>query len=171
MSNELLKRISDGDLSAVNTETIKNQLGMYLLAEAQTQLQANVKLIDVLNILQDKYIAKSMQYIEENDDETAIEYLPKMIENITNCLNTSNNIIRSVVDNKEIQNLMIINQDNRQINLNGDKDETKVALEDPVSREKVREAVSKILAFVETEVNNSEINTAEFTDIDNGGGN
>ena len=166
MSNEILKRISEGDLSQVNSELIKNQIGMYLLAEAQTQLQANVKLIDTLNILQDKYIAKSMQYIEENDDETAVEYLPKMIDNIAKCLTMSNNIISSVVENKGIQNLMIINQDNRQINLNGNEEETKVALEDPVSREKVREAVSKILAFVETEVNNT-----EFTEIDSDGDN
>ena len=169
MANEALKRICDGDLSQVNSEEIKNQLYMYMLEHARASLSSNIRLIDALNMLENKYIEKSIEYIAENDDETAIEYLPKMIEVISKCLADSNRSIETVVNNKEIQSLMIVNQDNRQINIGDGGDDVKTAIEDPVSREKIREAVGKIFKYINEESEKVESSFIEVTDTNNNG--
>lgn len=174
---EMLQRISEGDLTQINTEETKEQLKVFLLAEAKTQLNVCIKLINVLDMLQDKYSEKIVEYIADNDDETAIEYLPKMITNITKQLANANEIINTVMSNEDIKNLMVINQDNRQINIGEGEDAVRTAIEDPVSREKVRETVSKIFKMIEEETqkdyvdiddNNTNMNTNNEGDISNG---
>lgn len=155
---EILKRISCGDISQVDSVEIRNQLSAYLLGQAQVALEANMKLTQTLDMLQDKYSEKINEFIQDNDDETAIQYLPEMINVISKCLASSNDIITSVMDNKQVQNLMIINQDNRQVNLGTESEEVYDAIEDPRSRAKIRDTVAKILEEVNKEIASNNIN-------------
>lgn len=154
---DAMKSVASGDLSDINTKDIKNQLQAFLLVQAQNALMTNVKLTQTLDMLENKYNEKITQYIADNDDETAVTYLPIMIDTIAKCLERSSSVISSVLDNQEILNLTLIDASEKSISI-GNNNETRSALADPVSRAVVRDAVAKMLEYVKEEQQNSQEN-------------
>ena len=149
--SDVLTEISDGNLSNFNIDATKQQIGVFLIAQAQRELKRVIKLTNTLDMLQDKYEDKINEYIENNDDETAITYLPVMIDTIAKCLDRSNNIISKVIMDKNLEtinNLMIVTQNNQQINLNN-TNEIRSKIEDPASRAKIRDSVEKMLRYIQ----------------------
>lgn len=147
---DVMENISNGNIPELDVTNIKSQLNAFLLAQAQNALQTNVKLTKTLDILQEKYGEKIVEYMADNDDETAIVYLPQMIDTIAKCLDRSSGVISSVLQNKEILNLTVIDNSDKSINI-GNNVETRSAIEDPVSRAKIREAVAKMVEYIEAE--------------------
>ena len=162
MSNNMdLQEIANGELMAtdkindINIDQTKAQLRIFLLAQAQKELERVIKLTNILDILQDKYQEKVQDYIKEHDDETAIEYLTTKIENITSYLNRSNSIISGVASNEKLMNLLVVDlSQTLNIDTSAGADTSKsliseALLNDPVSRSKVRDAVMKALSSME----------------------
>lgn len=147
---DLMTNISNGNVPSLDVNDIKSQLNAFLLAQAQNALQTNVKLTKTLDMLQEKYGEKITEYIKDNDDETAVVYLPQMIDTIAKCLDRPSAVISNVLQNKDILNLTLIDNSDKSINI-GNNVETRSAIEDPVSRAKIREAVAKMLEYVESE--------------------
>lgn len=147
---DVMADISNGDMSNVDVTSVKSQLESFLLAQAQNALKTNVKLTKTLDMLQEKYGEKITDYIRDNDDETAIVYLPQMIDTVAKCLDRSSAVIANVLQNKDILNLTLIDNSDKSINI-GNNVETRSAIEDPVSRAKIREAVAKMMEYIETE--------------------
>ena len=154
---DAMKSVANGDLSNIDTKDIKNQLQAFLLVQAQNALMTNVKLTQTLDMLENKYNEKITQYIADNDDETAVTYLPIMIDTIAKCLERSSSVISNVLDNQEILNLTLIDASEKSISI-GNNSETRSALADPVSRAVVRDAVTKMLEYVKNEQQNSQEN-------------
>lgn len=147
---DIMASISNGNVPTLDITEIKSQLNAFLLAQAQNALQTNVKLTKTLDMLQEKYGEKLIEYIKENDDETAIVYLPQMIDTIAKSLDRSSAVISDVLNNKEILNLTLIDNSDKSINISNNA-ETRSAIQDPVSRAKIREAVEKMIDFIESE--------------------
>lgn len=157
---DIMNDISNGDMSNVDVTSVKSQLESFLLAQAQNALKTNVKLTKALDMLQEKYGEKIVEYIQENDDETAIVYLPQMIDTVAKCLDRSSAVISNVLQNKDILNLTLIDNSDKSINI-GNNVETRSAIEDPVSRAKIREAVAKMMEYIELEKNNAEVENTD----------
>lgn len=134
-------------------DTTRDQLKVFLVAQARRELIRVIKLTETLDKIQDRYQDKVLEYMANHDDETAISYLPVMIETITKCLENSYNIITRVVGNDKIMTFQVV-QNNVEV---GSVSSTVVgSLEDPISREKVRKAVAEILNSL-PEGNNEEV--------------
>lgn len=124
-------------------DTTRDQLKVFLVAQARRELTRVIKLTETLDKIQDKYQDKVLEYMDNHDDDTAINYLPVMIETITKCLENSYNIINRVVGNEKIMTFQVV-QNNIEV---GSMNSTVIGnLEDASSREKVRKAVEQILA-------------------------
>lgn len=124
-------------------DVTREQLKVFLVAQARLELEKVTKATRVLDKMQDMYQNRALQYMAEHDDDTALEYLPVMIETITNCLSNSYNMISKVVGNEKIMTFQVV-QNNIEV---GSSHSTVLAnLEDASSREKVRKAVEQILA-------------------------
>lgn len=138
-------------------ETTKNQLRVFLVAQARRELERVIKLTLTLDKLQDKYQEKIEEYLENHDTEEAVVYLPIMIDTITKCINRSNDIISKVVGDDKIMNFQFISNDNKTINIDnsGTNNPMQINLEDPASRMKVREAVNAVLQMMKDDQNNN----------------
>jgi len=147
-----LKNISEGDLSTANTvDYTKNQLALFLIMQARKELKRIVKLTEALDTLQDVYVDKSMEFLMRTGDaQTSIEYIPSMMENIMKCLERSSNVISKVMSDKNIANLLIVDASDKSINI-GNPEDLRTGIDDPVSRSKIREAISKVVAYLEEE--------------------
>ena len=128
----------------------RERVAICIVAQARRELERVLSLNKTLDIMQKKYEEKALEYMTLNDDETALEYLPVMIEHLSKCLERSYDLIKEVVNNEKIMNISIIqnNISDSEIQINpvntGD-------LSDPKSRERVRRAVSQILASLPSE--------------------
>lgn len=129
-----------------NTNEIKEQLKLFLLSRAQREAMKVDSLQTALEKFQQKYIEKSISYMEEHDDDTAIMYLPDMIKNVSQYLKDSGDTIKSVVsDNELFDKLCIGIQENNTIN------NVIVSEIDADSRRKIRNVVKEILQLASEE--------------------
>lgn len=147
-----MMKLYDGMNNAINNQftqldvdNARTQITTFLIAQAQNELHRVVKLTQTLDKMQDMYIRKSNEYMLENDDETAIAYLPVMIDTISKCLERSNNIINNVLGNKNIQNNLLVFESGSQTIMLNNNEETRTQIADPVSRAKIRERVTQII--------------------------
>lgn len=121
----------------------KDQLRVFLIAQAKKELERVIKLTNTLDLLETKYQNKVEEYIEEHNDDSAIMYLPVMIENITKCLERSQEIISKVIGNDKIMNFSI--SSNNTINIDSNNQTLNLNLQDPQSRNRVINAVKSII--------------------------
>lgn len=156
MSNELIRTymnmedISD-DIFPSDSKSVdkaKDQMRIFLVAQARKELERIIKLTATLDKLQEKYQSKIDEYLENHDDESAIQYLPSMIDTITKCMERSNSIISQITGNDKIMNFQFVsNNSTNTINIDN-SNSTVVNLEDPTSRMKVRDTVKSILVMM-----------------------
>lgn len=124
-------------------DNTRDQLKIFLVAQARRELTRVIKLTETLDKIQDKYQDSILEFIADNDNTSAVKYLPMMIETITKCLENSYNIINRVVGNEKIMTFQVV-QNNIEV---GSVQSTVLGnLEDATSREKVRKAVAEIIA-------------------------
>lgn len=151
MSSDTMKLIANNDINNVTPDTIdntKNQLRIFLIAQATRELQRVVKLTDMLDKMQDKFEDKVDEFIDNNEDnaEMMVSALPQFMDTIMKCLNRSTDIITKVTGNDKLINALYVDNSNNITNNNISQYVSDI--EDPKSRLKIREAVNKIIACV-----------------------
>lgn len=149
-----MAQIASGNMQTISNDTAistKSQLQIFLIAQAQRELTRVIKLTDMLDKLQDRYIDKATEYMNAHDDaNSSVLYLPSMIDTIAKCLDSSNKIISQVLGNDKIMNFQIVSDNSTNItNINSHTNSAiPIDLQDPASRLKVREAVNAILSSI-----------------------
>lgn len=137
-------------LDGKDASEVKSQLKIFLLARAQREASKMSDLQGALEIMQRKYIERSMSYIEGHDDDSAILYLPEMIKNISQYLKDSGDSIKSVISNDELfDRICVVKQENtivENVNIG-----TPHSL-DVDSRRKVRNVLNEILKVASEDV-------------------
>ena len=128
----------------------QNQIRIFLIAQARSELEKVISITETLDKMQTMYQEKALQYMADHNDETALKYLPPMIETLTNCLENSYNIINRVVANEKIMTFQLIqnNVSDSTISIGSSSSSYTGTLDDPVSRERVRNVLAEILRDV-----------------------
>lgn len=144
---------SDVILTQESVEENKNQIRIYLIAQAKKELEQVMRMSATLDKMQTMYQEKALQYMADHDDETALAYLPGMIKTITDCLEISYNIINKVVGNEKIMTFQMIqnNVSDSTINIGSSQSSYTGTLEDPRSRERVRNVLAEIIKDVQAQ--------------------
>ena len=140
IANNILPTCEDVD----NT---KMQIRTFLVAQAKRELMRVVKLTNALDKMEDMYTRKAEEHMKEHDDDTAMTYLPKMIETMSECLQRSNDIIRQIAGDEKLFNLLYINMPSAEIKSTGSFDIS--ALDSESKRTRVRDAVSAAVIMME----------------------
>lgn len=157
-----LEDVANGKvISQSSVDEIRDRLKIAMVIQAKEQLEKVIQLTRTLDKLQMKYQDKIFEYMERHDDaESAVTYLPMMIETITTCLQNSYSVINQVVGNDKIMNFQMIQNNNitdSTFQIGTPVTGSIVAdLEDPISRERVRSAVGSILKSLSAEGLNPE---------------
>lgn len=137
-------------LDGKDASEVKSQLKLFLVSRAQREASKISDLQDALETMQRKYIERSMSYIEDHDDDSAILYLPEMIKNISQYLKDSGDSIKSVISNDELfDRICVVKQENtivENVNIG-----TPHSL-DVDSRRKVRNVLNEILKVASEDV-------------------
>jgi len=165
-TNFTMKDIINNKLPNSNTlDTAKNQMKIFFIASAKRELQRVIKLTETLDKLEEIYQQRALTFIEENDnDEVTLMVIPNIIQTISNCLLRSNNIIRKVIDDEKLFNLLIVND----LTINNTTNNAVISLEKPESRNKIRELINTVINNIDN-INIDEITNEETTLIDNEG--
>ena len=124
----------------------KEDLNVFLVAQARLELERVMSLTKTLDKMQAMYQEKALEYMADNDDQSALEYLPIMIENLSKCLDRSYALINNVVNNEKIMNFSIVQNNITDSNIQINEANNPTDLADPKSRERVRKAVAEILS-------------------------
>lgn len=132
-------------------DEMKDDIAVYLVAQARRELERVTLLNNALDKMQRKYEEKAIEYMTMNDDDTALEYLPTMIGMLQSCLERSYEIIKEVINNEKIMNFSIIQNNITDSEIQIGNSINTGDLADPKSRERVRRAVSEILASLPKE--------------------
>ena len=153
VDNELMNKIADGncspDIISELTEKDKtvNQMKLFLLAQAKRELQRVVKYMTLLDKVEESYKDKIEQLIE--DDKLDLKDFSNTISMINGCLSRSNEIIKSVLKDDSLNNIVIIDNST---NINGNNviggDTAGLGLTDPDSRDRVEKAVQNIISAI-----------------------
>lgn len=150
-------------LSQELVDSTKELIRVHLVLQAKRELERVIELTETLDAIQRKYQEKVLQYIQDHDDESAILYLPQMMDNISKCLERSYSIINQVVGNDKIMNYQITqnNINDSTINVSGKNSSFEGDLADPQSREKIRYVMREILGDIDNLVDDEKDNLVE----------
>jgi len=142
IDNFSMADIVENKLPDSNTiESAKNQMKIFFIASAKKELKRVIKLTETLDKLEDIYQQRALNYIEENDnDEVTLMVIPNIIQTISSCLLRSNTIIRKVIEDEKLFNLLIVND----LTVNNTNN-VALSLEKPESRNKVRELINSVI--------------------------
>ena len=137
----LMKKIAEGSSLEgldVNGEKLINKTKLFLVAQACNELNRVIKLTNLLDKLEDRFIDTISNRLEENPDNLTL--ITSAMESVTDALTKSNNLITQVLKDDKLSSI-IINATNI-ITPNGESRN----LMDANSRDAVRNAASFFLA-------------------------
>ena len=164
-SQEILDKIANDDqtlqdIKDLTSTKVTDQLKVFLIAQARSELKRVVTLTKFLDKLESSFMDK-VNYAIENDSLTLKQYT-NIIGLITELLNRSNTIILNVLKDDSLTaliNTTIYASNDTSVSMS-----TVSQLKDPQSRERVRNVIKNILNQTQeyedlTQVNNdSEVN-------------
>ena len=151
-------------LTTEQAEKNKAILKSALMAQARRELERVLKLTDLLDKVQEKYQERVFDYIENHNDESAINYLPRMIEVISQCLDRSQKLIHDIALDEKF-NITLIDASTTVNNTNIEA-VNGLDLSSALERNHVREAVNSILDILKSE-QDKEQNVIDVTNNDN----
>lgn len=157
--NDEMRNIATGFVVSKTEEEIakdKNQIRLFILASAKRELERVVKLTDLLDEMQDKYIESVRTVMGNADMNQAAFMLPQVLDTIMKCIDRSNKAISQIAGDEKLMNLLYI--DTKTIMKNEDVVERSsrgaAILDTPLARDKVRSAIEIISKL--TSENNGE---------------
>lgn len=165
MSNDIVERtalelIAAGDHNTITNcnnefEKSKIQMNIFLVEQARRELQTIVKYTKLLDKLQDKYEKAIVEFIDDDKNKDQfITALPYFINQISKCIDRSNNIIKEVLGDDKLSEILYIDMSQNINNDNSVNNYLSSNLSDPQSRQKVRNTIDKILSQIQN--NNNE---------------
>lgn len=146
-----LQQIADDSvaLSEQETNRMKQKLKIFLIAQAESELNRIINYTKLLDEIENEYQIRLQNYINntEDTDKQIMSTLSYAMDVINNSLNRSQNMIEKITNNTEIFNQLVFvdNSVNKNIGV------TDSVLADTQSRIKIREAVEKVLATLKQE--------------------
>lgn len=154
-------------IKAVTSETdlanTKNDLRLFLIAQAKKELCRIVSLTQTLDSIEKRYQDAAMAYLSDHSEDT-VNIAPMMIQTISKCLERSYDILKQVTKDDKLFNVLFIDN-SKTITANLPESLGKAS-----SRAKVRDSVSEILRMLDTdeitEILAEEIKEIETTDGD-----
>lgn len=152
-------------LTTEQAEKNKAVLKSALIMQARRELERVLKLTEMLDKIQEKYQDKVFNYIERHDDESAVNYLPRMIDVISQCLDRSQKMIHDIALDDKITNIMLVDASTNISNITNNT--LNVDLSTAQSRGHVRDAVNAILKLMSAESDDnvvSEVDNNDTTD-------
>ena len=132
INDEVVAELTDND-------STKNQIRLFLLAQAKRELMRTVKLMNFLNKVEDAYEDK----VDMMMNEMTLKQYQDVINTISVCLSRSNDIITSVLKDDTLANILIVNNDNSNTTVNNT-----LKLQTPESRDKVLKVVDGIISKI-----------------------
>ena len=148
--NKLQQIVDDSvALSEQETNRMKQKLKIFLIAQAESELNRIINYTKLLDEIENEYQIRLQNYINntEDTDKQIMSTLSYAMDVINNSLNRSQNMIEKITNNTEIFNQLVFvdNSVNKNIGV------TDSVLADTQSRIKIREAVEKVLATLKQE--------------------
>lgn len=141
IDDSIIAELTDNDAT-------KNQIRLFLLAQAKRELMRTVRLMNFLNKVEDAYEQK----VDAAMDNMTLSQYQNVIETISLCLSRSNDIIQKVMKDDTLANILIFNQDNSN---NVTNNTTNIGLQSAESRSKVLKVVDSIINKI-SDVENSD---------------
>lgn len=148
--------INNDQFDSEDIERTKNQVKLFTIASARRKLKTILKLTETLEKLQDKYQDVALKFIEDSDDYQLLSTIPSMIQVLINSLNNSRKDVEAITSNDKLMSLLSVNVTNNKLEVN----KNEINLGSVVSRNKVRDFITELLAETETKtepLNDSEI--------------
>ncbi len=151
---DLMDLIADGALNEtelpdlIERDEIINRTKLFLVAQAKSELKRIVRLTRLLDNLEERYADR----LETEQFDMELDDYQKALRTINTCIDRSNKLIKSIVNDEELTSILIVNNQ-AQVNNNIDITENKLivdGLESPESRNRVVQAVDNILSQLKT---------------------
>lgn len=161
--NSLVQMIASSDPNQIEELTnnkeissAKSQMKMFIIAQAKLQLQ---KIID-LNDKLDSWISVYTKRVDEemNNPNITPDRIAQYMTQMTDMIDRSFNMIKEVVSDEKLLNLMCVNVSNTTTNINSN-DSSNIQI-DSRSRARIRDAVNLVLDYIN---NNEESIVIEST--------
>lgn len=163
-------------LNYTDPKVSENQFKLFIIAQCKRELYKILEYSKILDKLEERFKQVYIDRIDELSDGTIVSLMQLMLDKI----DRGNELINSVIKDKDITNVLIINQQNNSVNNISDLTKDKLLqtlyksseLHDEApsaSRAKVVEVVTNILKDEADEDKNKESNTivSEPSNIDN----
>lgn len=152
------------DSESVNTT--RNQMKLFILAQARSQLSKVLELNTKLDKWIDKYTEKADERMSSED--VTPEEISVYMKQIMELIDRSNSMIKSVIGDEKLINLMYLDMSNNVTNNNGGSVITTSEIDSsPVSRNKIRTAVSSIIGAIDSYTDSSNEEIVEEVDNSN----
>lgn len=133
----------------------RNQMKLFILAQARSQLAKVLELNNKLDKWIDKYTEKAEERMSSQDitPEEISVYMKQIIE----LIDRSNSMIKSVIGDEKLINLMYLDMSSNVTNNNSGSVVTTSEIDSsPVSRNKIRTAVSSIIGAIDSYTSSNE---------------
>lgn len=156
-NKDLMQTIAEGNINDYSQElnqldTTKEQIKLFLLAEARNNLIRIVKMTNFLNSVEDKFQEKVTKSME--NDAIPMEYYSEIISTIMISLQRSSEIVSKVLKDDTLTNLILIDNSTA-INSNNGSNSVSSILASTDSRDRVSKAVQKVLSMIDTNIEES----------------
>jgi len=127
-----------------NTDVITNKLKLFILAQAERDLNTILKLLRFLDKVEEAYESKVDQEMTRGT-LTIYDYM-QIISSINSSLSRCHATINQVLKDDSLKNIFIVDNST---NINTDLNHISPGLSDPASRERVMKAVNSVLHTID----------------------
>lgn len=127
-----------------NTDAITNKLKLFILAQAERDLNTILKLLRFLDKVEEAYENKVDQEMTRGT-LTIYDYM-QIISSINSSLSRCHTTINQVLKDDSLKNIFIVDNST---NINTDLNHISPGLSDPASRERVMKAVNSVLHTID----------------------
>lgn len=145
MKNIAINKIDDRTLEFVDSKLSENQIKMFIIAQAKRELQKVIKFSEMLDVVEKRFEERIINNINEVPDYQ----LGNIMSMIMGCIDRSNSIISNVIKDKELLNLLIIdNSKNLTVNSVDNNEENMMkalGIPDTRSRKNIINAVVSVI--------------------------
>lgn len=145
MKNIATNNLDNETLDFVDSKLSENQIKMFIIAQAKRELQKIIKFSEMLDVVEKRFEERIVNNINEVPDYQ----LGNIMSMIMGCIDRSNSMISNVIKDKELLNLLIIdNSKNVTVN-NVDSNEENMmkslGIPDTRSRKNIINAVVSVI--------------------------
>ncbi len=132
--------VTDDDFAHLTSDATSKQLKVFLLSLARNELLRVIRLTDTLNEIEQKFIQEAL----DNKEDMNMGVLAEIMKSVVTSLNRSTDLIHKVMNDESIK--LIVDNSTNIFNAPGSQN---VILDNPASREKVKNLARDLLKHIE----------------------